>query len=164
MINLVNLSINDMLVYVDTTNPDIPYDTNNFLFGFKNGFTNKWTYVCPTIVTQNSRYTVFQIELVTSINQDPINGLVAMSPEGNWDYKLWAIDTPTLSPDYGYLLDEGQAYLEGCEEFEFVTYISNNEAEENIVYLTADCVAECTKWNTAFDQWQFASQKWNECN
>ena len=165
MINLQNLQTNDdILIYVNTLDADIPYTSNLFLFGFKNGFTNKWSYVIPNIVTQNSRYTQFSIDLVHLIDQDPEAGAIALSPDGNWDYKLWAIELPELDPTYGYLLDAGQMYLEGCsEEIENITYISDNESEENIVYLSSDCV-DCTKWNTAPDLWQLAVQKWNECN
>lgn len=165
MINLQNLQANDdILIYVNTLDADIPYTSNLFLFGFKNGFTNRWTYVMPEILTQNTRYTKFRITLVHFNDQDPENGLVTMSPDGNWDYKLWAIDTATLSPDFGYLIDEGQMYLDGTSnEVNTVTYISDNEAEENVVYLTNNDT-ECLKWNSAPDLWQFAVAKWNECN
>lgn len=165
MINLQNLQANDdILIYVNTLDADIPYTSNLFLFGFKNGFTNRWTYVMPEILVQNTRYTKFRITLVHPDDQDPENALVSMSPDGNWDYKLWAIDEPTLSPDFGYVLDEGQMYLDGTSnEVNTVTYYSDNEAEENVVYLTNDYV-QCTKWNTAPDLWQFAVQKWDECS
>jgi hypothetical protein len=65
MINLRNLTNNDdIIIYVNTLSADIPYDSDLFLFGFKNGFTNTWTYVMPQIVTQNSRYIRFSIQLV----------------------------------------------------------------------------------------------------
>ena len=38
MINLQNLQTNDdILIYVNTLDADIPYTSNLFLFGFKNG-------------------------------------------------------------------------------------------------------------------------------
>jgi len=165
MINLHNKHYNnDILVYINTLDADIPYTSNLFLFGFKNGFTNKWTYVIPDIIIQNTRYTKFGIELVNTIDQDPENGKVTLSPDGNYDYKLWAIDTATLDPSYGYVLDEGQMYLEGSsEETPNVVYISDNEAEENIVYLTSNDV-NCLVWNTAPDLWQFTVSTWNSCN
>lgn len=165
MINLKNLQVNDdILIYVNTLDADIPYTSNLFLFGFKNGFTHKWTYVIPTILVQNTRYTKFSIELVHAQSQDAEDGKVTLSPDGNWDYKLWAIDTPTLDPAYGFILDEGQMYLDGTSnEITTVTYISDNEAEENIVYLSNDFVV-CTKWNNAPDLWNLAVQEWNQCS
>lgn len=162
MINLQNLTVNDdIIVYINTLSPDIPYASNLFLFGFKNGFTNTWTYVIPQIVTQNTRYTRFSIELVKQDNLiDPENGVIRMSPSGNWDYKLWAIDVVTLDPAFGYLLDEGQAYLENTvPESIDVIYISDNDPERNVVYLTRDD-AECATWNMP-DIWKYSTFTWN---
>ena len=165
MINLKNLSVNDeILIYVNTTDPDIPYDSNLFLFAFKGGFTNTWTFVNPNIVFQNTRYTKFSIELVPVGYEDPENGIISLSPEGNFDYKLWAIDELTLDPAFGYELDAGQAFLmNDIAEMTPVTFISDNEAEKNIVYLTRN-ESVCNKWNTDPDQWNIAVQIWNECN
>lgn len=166
MINLLNLTNNtDIIIYVNTLDPDIPYTTNNFLFGFKNGFTNTWTYVMPQIEVQNSRYTRFGIELVPLPTQvDAENGIVMLSPSGNWDYKLWAIDEPTLDPFNGYVIEEGQMYLENTiPETQNVTYISDNDPERNIVYLTRT-ESVCNQWNTDTDGWNIAVQLWNECN
>jgi hypothetical protein len=165
MINLRNLSINDeIIVYVNTEDADIPFDSNTFLFGFKGGFTNVWTYVVPNIVRQNTRYTQFEIELVTAGNEDPEDGQVVLSPDGNYDYKLWATDGVTLDPYGAYLLDEGQAYLDNMvSEMTTITYISDNDPERNIVYLTRT-ESVCNKWSTDPDAWNLAVQLWNECN
>lgn len=165
MINLQNIHYNDdILVYINTMDPDIPYTSNLFLFGFKNGFTHKWTYVIPDILVQNTRYTKFGLDLVKLIDQDAENGKITLSPDGNWDYKLWAIDTATLDPAYGYLIDEGQMYLDGTsDEVNSVVYISDNEAEENVVYLTNNDTV-CLQWNTAPDLWQFTVSQWNQCS
>jgi len=137
MINLINRQVNDeIIIYVNTIDPDIPYDSNTFLFGFKNGFTHKWSYVVPQIVKQNTRYTQFSITLVTPQQEDGEAGLIHMSPNGNWDYKLWATEDVTLDPMFGHILDEGQAYLESCDESVEITYISNNENDKSIVYLS----------------------------
>jgi len=185
MINLINRQVNDdIIIYVNTMDPDIPYDSNNFLFGFKNGFTHEWTYVMPQIVKQNTRYTQFGIVLVTTDEEDQESGFVHMNPSGNWDYRLWAIDEPTLDPSFGYLLDEGQAYLEGCSESPEIVYLSDNETDLSIVYLTRDCsicptwdddpdewnldddywnceLVDCPVWSTDPDLWQFAAENWN---
>lgn len=137
MINLTNRQVNnDIIIYVNTMDADIPYDNNTFLFGFKNGFTHKWSYVVPRIVKQNSRYTQFEIELVIPNEEDGEAGYLHLSPSGNYDYKLWATPEITLSPDFGHILDEGQAYLESCDESENIVYVSDNENAKAIVYLT----------------------------
>ena len=162
MINLLNLTNNnDIIIYVNTLDPDIPYTSNNFLFGFKNGFTNTWTYVMPQIVTQNARYTRFSIELVQQQSLvDAENGIIRLSPSGNYDYKLWAIDEPTLDPFDGYVLEEGQMYLENTiPETATITYISDNDAERNVVYLTRD-ESSCARWNST-DIWAYSTFIWN---
>jgi hypothetical protein len=161
MINLLNLTNNnDIIIYVNTLDPDIPYSTNNFLFGFKNGFTNTWTYVMPQIVTQNARYTRFSIELVQQqALVDAENGIIRLSPSGNWDYKLWAIDAPTLDPYDGYVIEEGQMYLENTiPENATITYISDNDPSRNIVYLTRD-ESSCARWSST-DIWRFSNFTW----
>ena len=165
MINLQPLSTNgDIIIYVNTLDADIPFDSNLFLFGFKGGFTNEWTYVIPNIVIQNSRYTKFSIELTTLSAEDPENGMVYLSPAGNFDYKLWAIEDITLDPSNAYILDMGQAFLEPCvDEVDTVVYISDNESERNIVYVDVIC-GECIKWNTSPDKWNLAVQLWEACN
>jgi hypothetical protein len=162
MINLRNLTDNtDIVIYVNTLSADIPYASNNFLFGFKNGFSNVWSYVMPNIVKQNTRYTQFSIELVQQqILIDPENGVTRLSPSGNYDYKLWAIDAPTLDPAFGYLLEEGQMYLENTQpETVTITYISDNDPSRNIVYLTRD-ESECARWNST-DIWKYSTFTWN---
>lgn len=164
MINLRNLTTNDdIILYINTLNPDIPYSANLFLFGFKNGFTNRWTYVIPQIVTQNSRYIKFSVELVQLLSEvDAENGVIQMSPSGNWDYKLWALGDVTLDPSGGYLLDEGQLYLENTSpEMVDVFYISDNDPERNVVYLTRD-ESECAQWSSP-DIWKYSNFTWS-CN
>jgi hypothetical protein len=165
MINLQNLGTNgNIIIYVNTLDADIPFDSNLFLFGFKSGFANTWYYVIPNIVIQNTRYTKFSIELTNIIDEDPENGMVALYPAGNFDYKLWAIEDITLDPSNGYILDKGQAYVEPCiAEVDTVVYISDNEAERNIVYVDVQC-GECIKWSTTPDKWNLAVQLWNDCN
>ena len=161
MINLRNLTNNnDIIIYVNTLDADIPYDTNNFLFGFKNGFTNVWTYVIPQIVTQNSRYIRFSIELVAQSSAvDPYNGIIQLGPQGNFDYKFWAIDLPELDPFDGYLLDKGQMYLENIlPEIPNIVFISDNDPERNIVYLTRD-ESDCPTW-ALVDMWSLSNTLW----
>lgn len=165
MINLQQLTTSDnIIIYVNTLDADIPFASNLFLFGFKSGFGNEYFYVIPNIVIQNTRYTKFSIDLVDLNTEDPENGSVFMYPAGNFDYKLYAIDTATLDPAGAYLLDMGQAYLEPCvNEIETYVFISDNEAEKNIVYVDVTC-GPCLQWNTIVDQWNLTVQSWEECN
>ena len=67
---------------------------------------------------------------------------------------------PTLDPFDGYILEEGQMYLENTvPETATITYISNNDPERNIVYLTRD-ESECARWNST-DIWKFSTFTWN---
>lgn len=164
MINLNNLQPNSIIIYVNTLAPENnPWATNNFLFRFKNGFAREWTVVAPNIVKQNSRYTEFEIELTLVINEDPINGLVALSPSGNWDYELWAVNAASLDTLPGKLIDRGQMFLEnGFNEIPNVTYVSDNEDSRSIVYLTRTA-NECAVWNTFPDVWNLSTLVWSEC-
>jgi hypothetical protein len=164
LINLNNLQSNSIIIYVNTLAPENnPWDTNNFLFRFKNGFAREWTVVAPNIVKQNSRYTEFEIELTLVGNQDPINGQVALSPSGNWDYELWAVNAPSLDTLPGKIIDKGQMYLEnGFNEIPNVTYISDNEDSQSVVYLTRT-PNECAVWSTYPDVWNLSTLVWSEC-
>lgn len=162
MINLRNLTTNDdIIIYVNTLDADIPFNSNLFLFGFKNGFTNVWTYVMPQVVVQNNRYIRLSIQLVSNPTLvDPENGIIQLGPWGNFDYKFWAIEDITLDPYNGYLLDKGQMFLENIlPEEPTIVYISDNDPERNVVYLTRD-ESDCPTW-ALVDIWQYANNTWN---
>ncbi|MFA7166584.1 MAG: hypothetical protein WC124_12195 [Desulfoplanes sp.] len=165
MINLTQMATNnDIYIYVDLTSDNIPYETPSFLFGFKNQYTKKWDYVVPNIITQNTRYTVFSIEVTATDFEDQIDGSIALSPSGSWDYSLWATSEPTLDPSNGYKIDEGQMNLISCvDETKFISYASTNESSESSVYLTRDC-SNCLTWSTCPDIFSLLVVKWNECN
>ena len=165
MINLQNLETNSIIIYVNVDDVEInPYAGSDlFLFGFKNGFSRQYAYVIPNIVTSNSRYTEFSISLTTIAAEDPENGLVNLSPSGNWDYKLYAIDEVTLDPSTGVLIDKGQAFLENvAAEVPNIVYISSNDGDQNIVYLTRSETA-CAVWSTFPDVWNLTPLIWSEC-
>lgn len=164
MINLVNPGNNvNIILYINTLDPDLPYNSNLFLFGFKNGFSNKWTYVMPVVEQQNARYVRFSINLVQQQAMvDAFSASIQLSPSGNWDYRLWSIESATLDPASGYLLDEGQMYLENTQpESVDVVYISDNDPERNVIYLTRDD-SQCATWAST-DIWKFSTFTWN-CN
>ena len=164
MINLTNLETNEIIIYINTLAPENnPWASNNFLFIFRNGFAREPIAVVPTIVTQNTRYTKFEIELVDTANQAPLNSQVALREAGNWDYELWAIDTPSLDTDPGVLIDRGQMYLDnGVIETPTIAYISDNEDSQSVVYLTRE-PNQCAVWNTFPDVWSVSSLKWGDC-
>ena len=164
MINLTNLEQNSIIIYVNTLAVENnPWGSNNFLFLFTNGFAREPIAVMPTIVTQNTRYTKFEIELVDANSQSPLNGQVALRESGNWDYQLWAIDTPSLDPDPGVLINRGQMYLENLgREIPNVVYVSDNEDSQSVVYLTR-VPNECAVWNTFPDVWNLSSLIWGNC-
>jgi hypothetical protein len=88
---------------------------------------------------------------------------VNLSPSGNWDYKLWAIDDITLDPSLGVLIDKGQMYLENVNaEIPNVVYLSDNDSDKNIVYLTRSESA-CAIWSTFPDVWNLTALDWDEC-
>lgn len=166
MINLTQSTINDeIFIYVNTLDPDlVPQETPSFLFGFKNSYDNTWSYVVPMVLEQNSRFVKFQIRVCEEDFEDPINAEVALGPTGNWTYKLWSTDEPTLDPSYGNLIDEGQMQLFGLEgETRFVSYVSSNDSTKAVVYLTRDG-AKCLSWSTCPDLWNMVVVQWNNCN
>jgi hypothetical protein len=165
VINLQNLTTNNIIIYVNVADVEINpyYDSNLFLFGFKNGFSRQWSYVIPNIVTSNTRYTEFEIELTIPADEDPENGIVYLSPSGNWDYKLWAIDDITLDPTFGVLIDKGQMYLENVTaEIPSVVYLSDNDSDKNIVYLSTN-EATCATWSSFPDVWNLTALEWDQC-
>ena len=165
MINLNNLQSNNIIIYVNVDDVEINpyYGSGLFLFGFKNGFSRQYSYVIPNIVTSNSRYTEFEIELTVTANEDPENGFVTLSPSGNWDYKLWAIDEVTLDPSFGVLIDKGQMYLENvAAESPNIVYLSDNDSDKNIVYLTRT-ETSCAVWSTFPDDWNLTPLIWSQC-
>jgi hypothetical protein len=166
VINLNNLETNSIIIYVNVDDVQINpyYGSGLFLFGFKNGFSRQWSYVIPDIVTSNSRYTEFEITLTRSAD-DPENGITTLSPSGNWDYKLWAIDEVTLDPAFGVLIDKGQMYLENVTaEIPSIVYLSDNDSDQNIVYLTRNENEECILWNVFPDLWNLTALAWGECD
>lgn len=165
MINLLQKSVNnEIYLYINTFDVNIPFENPTYLFGFKNSYDNTWTFVIPDVVTRNYRFIRFSLVLTNTDDEDPMTGSVAMSPVGNWTYKLWAVEDPTLDPGLGYLLDEGQMQLTATtDEIITIPYQSDNDDTESTVYLTRDN-SQCLKWSTCPDIFSLAVTKWNECN
>lgn len=91
-------------------------------------------------------------------------GAVSLSPWGNWDYELWAINDLSLDTSPGVLINKGQMFLEnGVKEIPDVTYVSDNEDSQSVVYLTRN-LNDCAVWNTFPDIWNLSPLIWNNCN
>lgn len=159
MINLENFRTNRFVIY------DIEQGAN-YLFVFTNGFQRVNIPVRPTIVSQNIRYSEFQIRLVEEGEDDQLNGVVHLKYSGNWDYKLYKMSSPSLDPDLGILQDQGQMYLTNpAPEVERIFFISDNEDGETEIFLTSDgFVAECAVWDTFTDVWNTSTLRWGDCN
>jgi len=138
MIQLQQQQGNEFVIYADTISNDVTEYGDYFLIGFQSGFTKEWVYVIPYVLTRNTRYLKFQITLVPNISiEDPSNGIVYLTPSGNWDYKVWCTNYATLDPSTGNLIDSGQMILEDQTPPEVVyeTFYSSNENMESVVYV-----------------------------
>jgi hypothetical protein len=140
MINLEQLSPNEFVIYANTIDNDVQSFGDYFLIGFQSGFSKEWTYVIPFVLVRNTRYIKFEIELVANISiEDPSNGIVYLSPSGNWDYKVWNNTYATLDPGLGTLIDSGQMILnnQAPPEVIFDTYVSSNENLQSVIFTPA---------------------------
>ena len=136
MLNITADQVNNLTFYVDTiSTAEISYG-DYFLIGFQNTYTKEWYYVIPTIITRNTRYLELEIDVPDTDSDDPANGIIYLFPPGNFTYKLWNMDSPSLDPATGDLQDQGQMYLVPFNppEVEFVPYISDNENLSNIIF------------------------------
>lgn len=139
MINLNVNQQNEFVIYADTIDSSVQDWGDLFLIGFKSLYSNHWMYVIPIIITRNSRYVQLEVTPVEQgENDDPFNGVIAMFPPGNYEYKVWNITTPVLDPGFGILIDQGQAILGEYTppEVENTVFISDNENFESIIYYT----------------------------
>ena len=142
MINLNPGQINEPIFYVDTiSNAEITYG-DYFLIGFQSTYTKEWYYVIPEIIVRNSRYVKLQIDVTSADIDDPANAVIYLFPPGNYTYKLWNTDSPTLDPAAGDQLDKGQIYLTPFNppEIEFIPYTEGNEDLSNIIYYSGEDV------------------------
>lgn len=162
MINLKNLDSNVFIIY-DALNLN-PFNSQYYLIGFKNGFTREWTYVIPTVLQQNTRFTKFEVTLTIPTAADPENGMINLYPMGNYDFVLYGTGIPNeMDPENGELLMKGQMYLQNTiAEVTKKTYISDNESGKSIVYLTRN-QSLCPAWSTQPDIWSVSAIIWSEC-
>lgn len=148
---MINLSVgqdNEFVIYADTIDNSVRDFGDYFLIGFKSLYTNHWVYVVPQVIKRNSRFIQFNIQIVEKDSpDDPLNSILEIFPPGNYSYKCWNLDAPTLDPSAGYLIDEGQMIMASYTPSEITkyTYISDNESFKNIIFysgVTNDCIID----------------------
>lgn len=148
---MINLSVgqtNQFAIYADTISNDVQTFGDYFLIGFKSLYTNHWSYVIPQVIKRNSRFLQFNISVVEPDSpDDPLNGILEVYPPGNYSYKVWNIDYPSLDPSIGILIDEGQMIMAEYEppEIQTYTYISDNDYFKSIIYYSGvknDCIID----------------------
>jgi hypothetical protein len=150
MINLAIGGSNQFAIYADTIDSSVHDYGNYFLIGFKSLYTNHWSYVVPTIIKRNYRFVQFNIGIVEKGTiDDPLNAILEVFPPGNYSYKVWNLDEPSLDPSAGYLIDEGQMIMASYSppEVIFTDYISDNDAFKNIIFysgVTNNCIIDYT--------------------
>jgi hypothetical protein len=148
MINLSVGSDNVFAIYADTIDTSVQDFGDYFLLGFKSLYTNQWVYVVPQILTRNSRFIKFNIEVVEYQSpDDPLNGILEIFPPGNYSYKCWNTNSATLDPSAGLLIDEGQMIMANYTppEVQTYTYISDNETFASVIYYSGpanDCLID----------------------
>lgn len=161
MINFLQTGTNNFVIYCDAVNEfDEPY----FLLGVQNVFTKEWFYVYPTIVKRNRRFVEFCLLLVAPIDEDVYNGMINLSPNGFWDYKLWNTNVLDLDPASGNLVETGQMeLLTENPELVYEAYISDNEDMASVVYVSP-IPDYCLIWNLTRNLWNREHTLWNGCS
>ena len=149
MINL-NVGLNEFVIYADTITSDVQTFGDEFLIGFKSLYTNHWAYVRPEVIKRNSRFVQFEITVVQrGTADDPLNSVLMVFPPGNYSYKVWNLEDPSLDPSTGIKIDEGQMIMANYTppEINEIVYISDNETFKNIIYysgVTDNCTIDYT--------------------
>ena len=149
MINL-NVGLNEFVIYADTITSDVQTFGDEFLIGFKSLYTNHWAYVRPEVIKRNSRFVQFEMSVVEKgTADDPLNSVLMVFPPGNFSYKVWVLEDPSLDPSTGIKIDEGQMIMANYTppEINEIVYISDNETFKNIIYysgVTDNCLIDYT--------------------
>jgi hypothetical protein len=149
MINL-NVGTNEFAIYADTITSDVQTFGDEFLIGFKSLYTNHWSYVRPDVIKRNARFVQFEITVVEKgTADDPLNSVLMVFPPGNFSYKVWNLEDPSLDPSTGIKIDEGQMIMSNYTppEINEIVYISDNETFKNIIYysgVTDICTVDYT--------------------
>jgi hypothetical protein len=149
MINL-NVGVNEFVIYADTITSDVQTFGDEFLIGFRSLYTNHYSYVRPDVIKRNSRFIQFEITTVQKDTaDDPLNSILMVFPPGNYSYKVWVLEDPSLDPSTGILIDEGQMIMANYTppEINEVVYVSDNENFQNEIYYSGsfnNCIIDYT--------------------
>jgi len=137
---MINLNVNEQnqfAIYANTISNEQETYGDFFLLSFKSEYSNHIALVIPIVAKRNTRFVQFQLTVVQENEQDdPYNAILAMFPPGNYTYKCYNIDVPTLDPSFGILIDQGQAIVGDYTppEVTETVYLGDNEASLGIVY------------------------------
>jgi hypothetical protein len=127
---LINKGTNNLVILTLTETTERPYP--NYLFEFINRQTNESaTCIAADNSEYHDRYNSFEIVEITSA--DPLLSEVELNPEGFWDYKVYAQDSPTnLTPaNADELVETGLAYVVGTAD---TTYTYTPTTDNAFVY------------------------------
>ena len=130
-----------------------------YLFEFQNDFTKDKVYKLPTQVSSNSRYTEFVIDLTEDTGFD-------LLPTGWWSYKVYqqTSDTnldPTLTQG---LIEKGKLLVDegDVKEVETIKYVSDNETNENYVFVDLESAFERKIWGQTHITFGDAHWVWSQ--
>lgn len=159
---MINISTgsNPFVIYCDAVNT---FTEDYFLVGFQDIFTQQWFYVFPTILSRTTRFVSLSVDLVPDSEEDPFDGSIYMSPNGNWNYKVWNTPDLDLDPTTGTLVEMGQMQLlTELKEVNFDNYISDNEDAASKVYVSP-IPDYCLIWNLTRNWWNKQHTQFGAC-
>lgn len=161
MINFLQTGGNVFVIYCDASND---FSLDYFLCGFQNIFTQEWFYAYPTILRRNRRFVELSLSLVPIEDEDPHDGSINLSPNGNWNYKIWNTSQLDLDPANGLLVETGQMQLLTVNpEVVYLSYESNNENAAAIVYISP-IPDDCLIWNLTRNWWNLQRTQFGACS
>lgn len=137
---MINLNVNEsnqFAIYSNTISNEEQSFGDFFLLSLRSSYSNHIAFVIPTVVKRNTRFVQFELTVVQQNEpDDPYNALISLFPPGNYQYRCYNIDTPTLDPSFGILIDEGQAIVGDYTppEVTETVYVGDNERSLGIVY------------------------------
>jgi hypothetical protein len=161
MINFLQTGGNTFVIYCDAANQ---FTEDYFLVGFENIFTKEWFYAYPTILRRNRRFVELSLSLVPESEEDPFDGSLYLSPNGNWDYRVWNTPNLDLDPIGQELVETGQMQLlTESPEIAYETFISDNENCQSIVYVSP-IPDYCLIWNLTRNWWNKQHTQFGACS
>lgn len=130
-----------------------------YLFVFENDFTKDKVYKLPTQLSSNSRYTEFMIDLTDDTGYD-------LLPTGWWSYKVYQQGSDTnLDPDLSQgMIERGKMLVDegDIKEVETITYLSDNETNENYVFVDLEGGFERKIWGQTHIRFGDSNWVWSQ--